>query len=65
MNIIKNPEFVFDIHKSATVDGCLTVVAQAYIDGTSTSDLQYNKDTPSARLLYVNEVKAYKKRINE
>ena len=65
VNIIKNPEFVFDIHKSASVDSCLTVVAQAYIDGCSTSEVQYTKDTPSARLLYVNEVQGYKKKIKE
>ena len=65
VNIIKNPEFIFDIHKSASVDSCLTVVAQAYIDGCSTSELQYTKDTPSARLLYVNEVQGYKKMIRE
>lgn len=28
VNLIKNPEFVFDISKSATVDACLSVVAQ-------------------------------------
>lgn len=65
VNIIKNPEFIFDIHKSASVDSCLTVVAQAYIDGCSTSEVQYTKDTPSARLLYVNEVQGYKKKIRD
>ena len=28
VNLIKNPEFVFDISKSATVDACLSVIAQ-------------------------------------
>ena len=28
VNLIKNPEFVFDINKSHTVDACLSVVAQ-------------------------------------
>lgn len=60
VNLIKNPDFVFDINKSATVDSCLTVIAQAYIDATSTADIRYTKDTPSARLLYLNEVKKYK-----
>ena len=60
VNLIKNPDFIFDIHKSATVDSCLTVIAQAYIDACSTAEVKYTKDTPSARLLYVNEVKKYK-----
>lgn len=28
VNMIKNPEFVFDINKSHTVDACLSVIAQ-------------------------------------
>lgn len=28
VNLIKNPEFVFDINKSAIVDSCLSVIAQ-------------------------------------
>ena len=65
VNVIKNPDFVFDIHKSATVDSCLTVIAQAYIDACSTAELKYSKDTPSARLLYVNEVKKYKQDVQQ
>ena len=60
VNVIKNPDFLFDIHKSATVDSCLTVIAQAYIDACSTTEFKYTKDTPAARLLYVNDVKKYK-----
>ena len=65
VNLIKNPDFVFDIHKSATVDACLTIIAQAYIDACSTAELRYTKDTPSARLLYVNEVKNYKNEVRQ
>eukprot|EP00731_Ephydatia_muelleri_P021675 Em0014g266a len=60
VNLLKNPDFVFDIHKSVTVDSCLSVISQAYIDACSTSETKYTKDTPSAKLLYVNEVKQYK-----
>ena len=28
VNLIKNPEFVFDINKSLTMDSCLSIVAQ-------------------------------------
>jgi len=28
INIIKNPNFVFDVNKSNTVDSCLSVIAQ-------------------------------------
>ena len=42
VNIIKNPEFVFDINKSHTVDACLSVIAQAFIDGCSFADTKLN-----------------------
>ena len=54
---------MFDINKSATVDSCFTVIAQAYIDACSTAEVRYTKDTPSARLLYANEVKQYKSQV--
>ena len=28
VNLIKNPEFVFDVNKSLTMDACLSIVAQ-------------------------------------
>eukprot|EP00731_Ephydatia_muelleri_P021674 Em0014g265a len=65
VNVIKNPDFVFDIHKSATVDSCLSVISQAYIDACSTSEAKYSKDTPSSKLLYVNEVRGYKTHIQQ
>ena len=40
----------------------LVFLSQAYIDACSTSEFKYTKDTPSARLLYANEVKEYKGR---
>ena len=38
VNLIKNPNFVFDIHKSNIVDSCLSVVAQTFMDSCSTTD---------------------------
>jgi len=38
VNLIKNPNFIFDIHKSNIVDSCLSVVAQTFMDSCSTSD---------------------------
>lgn len=43
MNLIKNPNFVFDIHKSNIVDSCLSVVAQTFMDSCSTSDHRLGK----------------------
>ncbi|XP_065900650.1 plexin-A2-like isoform X2 [Dysidea avara] len=65
VNVIKNPEFVFDINKSATVDSCLSTVASAYIDACSTKEYPYSKDAPAGKLLYISEVKSYKTQIQQ
>ena len=38
MNIIKNPEFVFDIHKSEIVDASLSTIAQTFIDSCAMTE---------------------------
>ena len=38
VNLIKNPNFVFDLGKSNIVDSCLSVVAQTFMDACSTSE---------------------------
>lgn len=43
VNLIKNPNFIFDIHKSNTVDSCLSVVAQTFMDSCSTSGHRLGK----------------------
>jgi len=51
VNIIKNPEFVFDIHKSNIVDASLSVIASTFMDSCS----------PSGKLLFYKEVHKYRK----
>uniref|UniRef100_A0A1B6CQ54 Sema domain-containing protein n=1 Tax=Clastoptera arizonana TaxID=38151 RepID=A0A1B6CQ54_9HEMI len=60
VNLIKNPNFVFDIHKSNIVDSCLSVVAQTFMDSCSTSDHRLGKDSPSSKLLYAKDIPTYK-----
>lgn len=60
VNLIKNPEFLFDIKKSALVDSCLSVIAGAFMDSCSTADQVLSKDSPSGKLLYAKEVQNYK-----
>lgn len=38
VNIIKNPEFVFDIHKSEIVDASLSTIAQTFIDSCAMTE---------------------------
>ncbi|XP_049284927.1 plexin-A2 isoform X3 [Anopheles funestus] len=60
VNLIKNPNFVFDIHKSNIVDSCLSVVAQTFMDSCSTSDHRLGKDSPSSKLLYAKDIPSYR-----
>ncbi|KAM4651060.1 plexin-D1 isoform 2-T2 [Discoglossus pictus] len=61
VNILKNPQFVFDMDKSDHMDACLSVIAQAFIDGCSISDMQLGKDSPTNKLLYAKEIPEYRK----
>ncbi|XP_054656814.1 plexin-C1 isoform X2 [Dunckerocampus dactyliophorus] len=72
VNILKNPHFVFDMDKSPHLDGCLSVIAQAFMDSFSLSETQLGKHTPTNKLLYgkdipefKQEVKAYYRQIRE
>uniref|UniRef100_A0A672LP66 Plexin-A4-like n=1 Tax=Sinocyclocheilus grahami TaxID=75366 RepID=A0A672LP66_SINGR len=60
VNVIKNPQFVFDIHKSSITDACLSVVAQTFMDSCSTSEHRLGKDSPSNKLLYAKDIPSYK-----
>ena len=60
VNLIKNPNFVFDVHKSNIVDSCLSVVAQTFMDSCSTSDHRLGKDSPSSKLLFAKDIPVYK-----
>ena len=61
VNLIKNPNFLFDVHKSNIVDSCLSVIAQALMDSCSTTGNKLNKNSASTKLLYAKEVPIYKK----
>ncbi|XP_010784071.1 plexin-C1-like [Notothenia coriiceps] len=72
VNILKNPQFVFDIQKTPQLDSCLTVIAQAFMDSFSLSETQLGKHAPTNKLLYAKdipkfkqEVKAYYKQIRD
>uniref|UniRef100_A0AAR2JBG5 Sema domain-containing protein n=1 Tax=Pygocentrus nattereri TaxID=42514 RepID=A0AAR2JBG5_PYGNA len=60
VNVIKNPQFVFDIHKNSITDACLSVVAQTFMDSCSTSEHKLGKDSPSNKLLYAKDIPSYK-----
>ncbi|XP_064632633.1 plexin-A2-like isoform X2 [Lineus longissimus] len=65
VNIIKNPNFTFDVHKPAIVDSCLSVIAQTFMDSCSTTEHRLGKDSPTNKLLYAKDIPNYKKMVNQ
>ena len=66
MNLIKNPEFVYDIFKSPIVDCCLSVVGQAFMDSCSYNPKHnLTKDSPANKLLFNKEIQKYKQWVKE
>lgn len=65
INIIRNPQFLFDIEKTPIVDSCLSAVAQAFNDACSVTDTKVGKDSPSNRLLYAREIPRYRDKVAE
>ncbi|CAH1265846.1 PLXNA1 [Branchiostoma lanceolatum] len=63
VNVLKNPEFVFDIFKLGIVDACLSVVAQTFIDSCSAAEHKLGKDSPSNKLLYAREIPQYRQKV--
>lgn len=57
VNVIKNPEFVFDVDKSVTADSCLSVVAQTFMDACAQGEApRLGKDSPSNKLLFAKDL---------
>ncbi|KAL1462512.1 hypothetical protein WDU94_014341 [Cyamophila willieti] len=65
VNLIKNPDFLFDIHKNFNVDPCLSVVAQAFVDSCSTNYHRLGTHSPSSRLIFARDIPGYKEMVNE
>jgi len=63
VNIIKNPDFVFDVEKSSTVDSCLSVIAQTFMDACSPSEPRLGKDSPSNKLLFAKDIPRYREMV--
>jgi plexin A len=61
VNIMKNPEFCFDINKTHIVDSCLSVIAQTFMDSCSTSEHRLGKDSPTNKLLFAKDIPKYRK----
>uniref|UniRef100_A0A5F9CKA1 Plexin-B1 n=1 Tax=Oryctolagus cuniculus TaxID=9986 RepID=A0A5F9CKA1_RABIT len=52
INIIKNPQFVFDVQTSDNMDAVLLVIAQTFMDACTLADHKLGRDSPINKLLY-------------
>ncbi|KAL1275842.1 hypothetical protein QQF64_035465 [Cirrhinus molitorella] len=64
VNILKNPNFVFsDMEKTPHLDGCLSVIAQAFMDSFSLAEQHLGKHSPTNKLLYAKDIPQYKQEV--
>ncbi|XP_001996523.2 plexin-B, partial [Drosophila grimshawi] len=65
VNFIKNPDFIFDVNKTYSVDSCLSVIAQTFMDACSTTEHRLGKDSPSNKLLFAKDIPNYRTMVKE
>ncbi|KAM4748852.1 plexin-C1 [Rhinophrynus dorsalis] len=63
VNILKNPQFVFDIKKTPLLESCLSVIAQAFMDSFSLAEQQLGKSAPTNKLLYAKDIPLFKEEV--
>lgn len=60
INMIKNPDFVFDVEKTGAVELNLSIVAQTLMSSCLPNDPVLNKESPSHKLLFAREINEYR-----
>ncbi|XP_075039567.1 plexin-B1 isoform X2 [Mixophyes fleayi] len=63
INIIKNPQFVFDVQTSDNADAVLSVIAQTFMDSCTLADHKLGRDSPINKLLYARDIPRYKQMV--
>ncbi|KAF7658340.1 hypothetical protein LDENG_00013920 [Lucifuga dentata] len=63
VNILKNPQFVFDMEKTPQLECCLSVISQAFMDSFSLSEIQLGKYAPTNKLLYAKDIPKFKQEV--
>nr|XP_025046135.1 plexin-B1-like isoform X4 [Pelodiscus sinensis] len=63
VNIIKNPQFVFDVQTSDNMDAVLLVIAQTFMDSCTVADHKLGRDSPINKLLYARDIPRYKQMV--
>ncbi|XP_067832233.1 plexin-B1-like [Heptranchias perlo] len=63
LNILKNPQFIFDIQLSDNVDAALSVIGQTFMDSCTTAEHKVGRDSPINKLLYAREIPRYRQMV--
>uniref|UniRef100_A0A8D2LJD1 Plexin-B1 n=1 Tax=Varanus komodoensis TaxID=61221 RepID=A0A8D2LJD1_VARKO len=63
INIIKNPQFIFDVQTSDNVEAVLLVIAQTFMDSCTLADHKLGRDSPINKLLYARDIPRYKQMV--
>ncbi|XP_019746142.1 plexin-B1 [Hippocampus comes] len=63
INIVKNPQFIFDVQASDHVDAVLSVIAQTFMDSCTIADHKLGRDSPINKLLYARDIPRYKQMV--
>ncbi|XP_077370887.1 plexin-B1 isoform X1 [Festucalex cinctus] len=63
INILKNPQFIFNVQTSEHVDAVLFVIAQTFMDSCTIADHKLGRDSPINKLLYARDIPRYKQMV--
>uniref|UniRef100_A0A4W4E0H5 Plexin-B1 n=1 Tax=Electrophorus electricus TaxID=8005 RepID=A0A4W4E0H5_ELEEL len=65
INIVKNPQFIFDVQASDNVDAVLSVIAQTFMDSCTIAEHKLGRDSPINKLLYARDIPRYKQMVEK
>ncbi|XP_075900009.1 plexin-B2-like [Nelusetta ayraudi] len=65
VNILRNPQSIFDVHVTEVVDASLHVISQTFMDACTKSEHKLSRESPSNKLLYAKEISTYKKMVDD
>ncbi|KAK5871897.1 hypothetical protein PBY51_012637 [Eleginops maclovinus] len=63
INIVKNPQFIFDVQASDHVDAVLSVISQTFMDSCTIAEHKLGRDSPINKLLYARDIPRYKQMV--
>ena len=65
VNLLKNPNFLFDLEKTPVLDCNLNVIAQTFLDSCSFDQQVLNKESQTAKLLFARDIPRYREMVKK